>query len=117
MHALVTLLGEETALCRGHAPQPGDDAPRFDHDPHPLPPLGGDMGRSFARRRRRHHRSDRHSPRRRDTPATITYSWARGAARTYVASENGIGAMRQVAFTIKGENVKLANGSTRILVR
>lgn len=50
-------------------------------------------------------------------PATITYSWARDAARIYVASENGIGAMEHVAFKVKGENVRLADGSTRTLVR
>lgn len=50
-------------------------------------------------------------------PATITYAWAHGAAKTYVAAENGIGAMKKVAFTMKGENVKLADGSTRTLMR
>ena len=46
-------------------------------------------------------------------PATITYSWARDAARIYVADEKGIGGMKQVAFRIDGENVRLADGSTR----
>lgn len=50
-------------------------------------------------------------------PATITYAWARDAARTYVAAENGIGAMKSVAFRMNGENVRLADGSTRTLVR
>ena len=46
-------------------------------------------------------------------PATITYWWARDAARIYVAGENGIGSMKRVAFKIDGENVRLADGSTR----
>ena len=50
-------------------------------------------------------------------PATITYSWARGAAKVYVADEKGIGEMKRVAFTIDGENVKLADGSTRTLLK
>jgi Thioredoxin len=50
-------------------------------------------------------------------PATITYAWANGAKTTYVAAEYGIGAMKRVAFTMKGENVRLADGSTRTLMR
>lgn len=50
-------------------------------------------------------------------PATITYAWAKDASRIYVADEKGIGAMKKVAFTISGENVKLADGSTRTLLQ
>jgi hypothetical protein len=49
-------------------------------------------------------------------PATITYSWAKDASRIYVADEKGIGAMKTVTFTMNGENVKLADGSTRTLL-
>jgi hypothetical protein len=53
-------------------------------------------------------------------PATITYAWARGASRAYVASEKGIGAMREVRARV-GEGdvpkfVKLESGETRTLV-
>lgn len=46
-------------------------------------------------------------------PATITYSWARGASKVYVAGEKGIGELRAARFTMNGENVRLADGSTR----
>lgn len=50
-------------------------------------------------------------------PATITYEWARGASRVYVASEEGIGAMKAAAYEIKGDVIRLRDGSTRTLVR
>lgn len=50
-------------------------------------------------------------------PATITYAWAKDASRIYVADEQGIGAMKPVAFTISGDDVKLADGSTRTLLK
>jgi hypothetical protein len=54
-------------------------------------------------------------------PATVTYGWAREAASTYVAAENGIGAMRPVQFEIamKGDVPKLVrfkDGSERRLL-
>jgi len=50
-------------------------------------------------------------------PATITYAWARGASKVYVADEKGIGEMKSVAFTMKGDDVRLADGSTRTLLQ
>lgn len=50
-------------------------------------------------------------------PATITYAWAVGASRVYVASEEGIGTMKNVAFTMNGPNIRLADGSTRTLLK
>lgn len=50
-------------------------------------------------------------------PATITYSWARGASKIYVADQKGIGEMKSVAFTLHGPNVKLADGSTRTFIK
>ena len=54
-------------------------------------------------------------------PATITYAWARGAAQAYVVPEKGIGETRAVRFRLAEGDVprwvKLADGSTRTLVR
>lgn len=50
-------------------------------------------------------------------PATITYAWAAGASRIYVAAEEGIGAMKAVDFSLKGDVVRLGDGSTRTLIR
>lgn len=54
------------------------------------------------------------------TPATVTYTWARGASRAYVVPENGIGAMRDAKFTI-GEGdvpkfVRLEDGASRVIL-
>lgn len=50
-------------------------------------------------------------------PASITYLWAVGASRVYVAAENGIGAMNRVRYEVEGDVVRLADGSTRKLLR
>jgi Thioredoxin len=49
-------------------------------------------------------------------PASITYLWAVGASRVYVAAENGIGAMNRVRYEVDGDVVRLADGSTRTLM-
>ena len=54
------------------------------------------------------------------TPATITYTWARDAARAYVIPENGVGAVRETKFRIDTNDVpkfvRLEDGSSRRLV-
>lgn len=50
-------------------------------------------------------------------PASITYLWARNASRVYAAAEAGVGAMSSGSFRIDGDVVRLADGSTRTLVR
>jgi thiol-disulfide isomerase/thioredoxin len=54
-------------------------------------------------------------------PATITYAWARNAESAYVVSERGVGVTQALQVRVgEGEIprfVKLADGSTRTLVR
>jgi Thioredoxin len=50
-------------------------------------------------------------------PASITYVWALGASKVYVAAENGIGAMNGTRYEIDGDVVRLADGSTRTLIK
>lgn len=55
------------------------------------------------------------------TPATVTYAWARDAARAYVIRETGMGEVRNAKFRIAEGDVpkfvRLEDGSTRRLVR
>jgi hypothetical protein len=54
------------------------------------------------------------------TPATITYGWARDAARAYVIPEIGAAGTRPVRFQVRGDAVpryvRLEDGSERVLV-
>lgn len=54
------------------------------------------------------------------TPATVTFAWARGVSRAYVASDRG-GVIRDFAARVdEGEiprRVRLSDGSTRVLKR
>jgi len=54
------------------------------------------------------------------TPATVTYAWARDAARAYVIRETGMGEVRDAKFRIAEGDVpkyvRLEDGSTRRLV-
>lgn len=54
------------------------------------------------------------------TPATVTYVWARNAARAYVIPEHGMGAVRPVKMKIAEGDVpkfvKLEDGSSRALI-
>ena len=51
------------------------------------------------------------------TPASVTYLWAVGASRVYAAAEDGVGAMTRVRYEIDGDTVRLADGSTRVLMK